>query len=113
MLRRPERLERARDADALPAYYASLETVANVIRDLVLTCPPNVGDGMTMMLDALRQGRHVAALTIEQQRDVLDLFTKSARGFLDSWFESDPVKAAVWILPWCALGISGYRSLSL
>ena len=83
-----------RDADALPAYYASLETVANVIRDLVLTCPPNVGDGMTMMLDTLRQGRHVAALTIEQQRDVLDLFTKSARGFLDSWFESDPVKAA-------------------
>ena len=83
-----------RDADALPAYYASLETVANVIRDLVLTCPPNVGDGMTMMLDALRQGRHVAALTIEQQRDVLDLFTKSARCFLDSWFESDPVKAA-------------------
>ena len=83
-----------RDADALPAYYASLETVANVIRDLVLTCPPNVGDGMTMMLDALRQGRHIAALTIEQQRDVLDLFTKSARGFLDSWFESDPVKAA-------------------
>ena len=83
-----------RDADALPAYYASLETVANVIRDLVLSCPPNVGDGMTMMLDTLRQGRHVAALTIEQQRDVLDLFTKSARGFLDSWFESDPVKAA-------------------
>ncbi len=83
-----------RDADALPAYYASLETVANVIRDLVLSCPPNVGDGMTMMLDTLRQGRHVAALTIEQQRDVLDLFTKSARGFLNSWFESDPVKAA-------------------
>ncbi|MEC7931160.1 MAG: NAD(P)/FAD-dependent oxidoreductase, partial [Pseudomonadota bacterium] len=29
----------------------------------------------------------------EQQRDALDLFTKSARDFLDGWFESDPVKA--------------------
>ena len=29
-----------------------------------------------------------------QQRDVLDLFTKSARTLLDSWFESEAVKAA-------------------
>ncbi|EQB18325.1 phytoene desaturase family protein [Sphingobium lactosutens] len=83
-----------RDADALPAYYAALETVADVLRDMVLTCPPNVGDGLTMMIDALRQGRRFAALSIEQQRDVLDLFTKSARAFLDNWFECDPVKAA-------------------
>jgi phytoene dehydrogenase-like protein len=33
-------------------------------------------------------------LPIERQRDVLDLFTKSARTLLDSWFESEAVKAA-------------------
>jgi phytoene dehydrogenase-like protein len=33
-------------------------------------------------------------MPIEQQRDVLDLFVKSARSFLDSWFESEAVKAA-------------------
>ena len=83
-----------RDAEALPAYYDALEVVADMLRDLVLQSPPNVGDGMAMIVDALRQGRRVATLGIEQQRDVLDLFTKSARGFLDGWFESEPVKAA-------------------
>ena len=33
-------------------------------------------------------------LSLSQQRDVLELFTRSARGFLDSWFESEAVKAA-------------------
>lgn len=84
----------AKDAAVLPSYYSALENVADVLRDLVLRCPPNVGDGLTMVVEALRQGHRVASLPIEQQRDVLDLFTKSARGLLDSWFESDAVKAA-------------------
>lgn len=84
----------AKDAEALPAYYDALEVVADILRDLVLKSPPNVGDGLTMIVEALKQGRRVAGLGLEQQRDVLDLFTKSARSFLDSWFESDAVKAA-------------------
>ena len=31
---------------------------------------------------------------LERQRNILDLFAKSARGFLDTWFESEAVKAA-------------------
>ena len=84
----------AKDAAALPAYYAALEVVADVLRDMVLKSPPNVGDGLSMIVDALKQGRRIAGLSIEQQRDALDLLTKSARSFLDSWFESDAVKAA-------------------
>ena len=84
----------AKDAAALPAYYDALEVVADILRDLVLKSPPNVGDGLSMIIDALKQGRRIAGLTIEQQRDTLDLFTKSARSFLDGWFESDAVKAA-------------------
>jgi phytoene dehydrogenase-like protein len=84
----------SRDAAALPAYYDALETVANVLRAMVLKAPPNVGEGMTTIIDAIRQGRRLAGLSIEQQRDVLDLFTKPARTFLDSWFESEAVKAA-------------------
>ena len=83
-----------KDAAVLPAYYDALETVADVLRGLTLKAPPNVGDGLSMLVAALEQGRRVAGLSIEQQRDVLDLFTKSARGFLDGWFESDAVKAA-------------------
>src|SRR6187402_2559452 len=34
------------DADILPAYYDALEGVADVLRDLALKTPPNVGDGV-------------------------------------------------------------------
>ena len=83
-----------RDADVLPQYYDALETVADVLRDLSLKAPPNVGDGVKTLIDAARQGRRLAGLPLEKQRDVLDLFVKSARSFLDSWFESEAVKAA-------------------
>jgi len=82
------------DAEILPAYYASLEVVADVLRDLALKSPPNIGDGIGTLIAAVRQGRGLAKLNLSQQRDVLDLFTKSARTFLDSWFESEAVKAA-------------------
>ena len=82
------------DAGILPAYYAALEAVADVLRELALKAPPNVGDGLTAILDAARQGRRVAGLALATQRDMLDLFAKSARTFLDGWFESEAVKAA-------------------
>lgn len=82
------------DADMLPAYYEILECVAEVLRGLALRSPPNVGDGWRALVDGALQGRNLAKLTLEQKRDVLDLFTKSARGFLDTWFESEAVKAA-------------------
>lgn len=82
------------DAEALPAYYDALETVADVLRDLALKCPPNAGEGWRGLIDAAFQGRRLAGLPIEAQRDVLDLFTKSARSLLDGWFESEAVKAA-------------------
>ncbi|MCH8686538.1 NAD(P)/FAD-dependent oxidoreductase [Sphingosinicellaceae bacterium A1X5R2] len=84
----------ARDAESLPAYYEALDTVADVLRDLALQTPPNVGEGPRTLFDAVRQGRKLAGLSLEQQRDVLDLFVKSARSFLDGWFESEAVKAA-------------------
>ena len=83
-----------RDAAALPAYHAALERVADVLRDLTLRTPPNVGDGASALVEALRQGRRMARLPLDQQRDTLDLFAKSARSFLDGWFESAPIKAA-------------------
>ncbi|HJS10638.1 NAD(P)/FAD-dependent oxidoreductase [Sphingopyxis sp.] len=84
----------AHDAARLPEYYDMLEGVADVLRDLALKSPPNVGDGFRTLLDAARQGRGLTKLSLSQQRDVLELFTKSARTFLDSWFESEAVKAA-------------------
>lgn len=82
------------DAAVLPQYYEMLEGVADVLRDLALRSPPNVGDGIKTLIDAAVQGRGLMKLNLSQQRDVLELFTKSARSFLDSWFESEAVKAA-------------------
>lgn len=82
------------DAEMLPAYYDMLEGVADVLRDLALKSPPNVGDGIRTLIDGALQGRALMKLSLSQQRDVLELFTKSARSFLDSWFESEAVKAA-------------------
>ncbi len=82
-----------RDADALPAYYAMLERVADVLRDLLLATPPNVGGGAQALLGAWKVAKRFRALDLAGQRDVLDLFTKSAGDVLDRWFESDPVKA--------------------
>jgi phytoene dehydrogenase-like protein len=84
----------AQDAATLPAYLDALEVVADLLRDMMLKTPPNAGDGLSMVMAALAHGRRLGELSMEQKRDVLDLFLKSARGFLDGWFESEAVKAA-------------------
>lgn len=83
-----------RDAEALPGYYAMLDRVADVLRDLALRPPPNIGSGIAGLVEALTTGRLLSRLSRDVQRDVLELFTKSAREFLSQWFESAPVQAA-------------------
>jgi len=82
------------DAEVLPAYYDALEGVADVLRSLAMKTPPNAGGGLKSLLAAVVQGGPLATLSLSKQRDVLDLFAKSARSFLDGWFESEAVKAA-------------------
>ncbi|MEH3036345.1 MAG: NAD(P)/FAD-dependent oxidoreductase [Sphingomonas adhaesiva] len=82
------------DAEAYPRYDAALEKVAQVLRDLALQIPPNAGGGLMELVAAARQGWPLAKLDIAAQRDLLDVFTKSARDFLDGWFEDDHVKTA-------------------
>ena len=83
----------AKDADRLPAYYDRLDRVADVLRELLLETPPNVGGGLHDLFQAWKAGRRVNALPMQAKRDVLDLFTLSAADWLDRWFESEPIKA--------------------
>ena len=83
-----------RDAVVLPAYYALLDEIGDVLRSLAQQTPPNLGDGLPGLMRALRQGGRLASLSLGRKGDLLDLFTESARSFLDGWFESEPVKAA-------------------
>ena len=81
------------DADALPAYYAQLDRVADVLRELLLETPPNVGGGIHDVLSAWKAAKRFRALDMAVRRDVLDLFTMSAGDWLERWFESEPLKA--------------------
>jgi len=85
----------SRDAQRLTGYFAMLDRVAGVLRGLLLATPPNVGGGVPAMLDAWKAAKRFRALDLAGQRDVLDLFTKSAAEVLDHWFESSPMKAAL------------------
>jgi phytoene dehydrogenase-like protein len=83
-----------KDADAFPAYEEALERVAEVLRGMALRTPPNAGGGIRALLAAAAQGRELAGMDIETQRDTLDMFVKSAREFLEPWFEDDHVRTA-------------------
>jgi phytoene dehydrogenase-like protein len=81
------------DAERLPAYYAMLGRVADVLRALARETPPNVGGGLTDLVAGLKAGNRVRGLDMAGRRDLLDLFTKSVGDLLDSWFDSAPLKA--------------------
>lgn len=83
-----------RDAERLPAYFAVIETVADVLREMVLKTPPNLGGGIADLWRAADLALRLKKFSMPARRDLLDLFTKSAGELLDDWFESDPVKAA-------------------
>jgi len=82
-----------RDADRIPDYYARLDGVADVLRELLLETPPNAGGGVGEWLPAWRASRAWRRLALAAQRDVLDLFTVSAAEWLGRWFESEPIQA--------------------
>jgi len=88
-----------RDAERLGAYAERLDSIADVLRDLVLETPPNVSAGgwieaLPELLRSARLGKRVSKLTMSLRRELLGLFVKSAGDYLDAWFESAPIKAA-------------------
>lgn len=89
----------ARDAERLGDYEARLERMADVLRAAALETPPNVATGRGLMaggaecLAAARVANRLRPLKLEGQRDLLEIFARSAGDILDTWFESDPIKA--------------------
>lgn len=81
------------DADRLPEYYRRIDAVADVLRQLAETRPPKISGGLSALLRLAWQVRDVLRADIEVQNDLYDLMTKSARAFLDGWFESEHIKA--------------------
>ncbi|UGA41124.1 NAD(P)/FAD-dependent oxidoreductase [Bradyrhizobium quebecense] len=87
-----------RDATTIGAFSRELEAIADVLRQFVLRAPPNLVEGfgigaMSEAFNALGTANILRRLSLEQQRDLLDLFTRSAGEMLDERFESELVKA--------------------
>jgi len=88
-----------RDAAQVPEYGRRLDAIADVLRDLVLTTPPNAIEGgwsaaLPELVRAARVGGRLRRLDMKLRRELLSLFAMSAGDYLDNWFESDPIKAA-------------------
>ena len=88
----------AHDAEAIDGFSRELEGIADVLRQFVLRAPPNLVEGfgagaIRETLNALGTANLLRGLSLEQQRDLLDLFTRSAGEMLDERFEHDLVKA--------------------
>ena len=83
----------SRDAEAFDDYSRALESVVRILRQWILRAPPNAGGGLSDLLALLKLGTGVNRLTLEEQRHLLDFFTKSAADVLDRYFSHDLVKA--------------------
>lgn len=86
-----------RDAERLPQYYAMLDRVVVVLRELMMHTPPNVSDRFVLAdwMASYAVAKQLKTLDMAARRDLLDLFAKSAGDLLDDWFESEPLKAAL------------------
>jgi phytoene dehydrogenase-like protein len=87
-----------RDAGRIDAFNRELEEIADVLRAFVLRAPPNIVEGFGVgsireAFNALGTVNILNRLSLEQQRSLLDLFTRSAGEMLDDRFESDLVKS--------------------
>jgi phytoene dehydrogenase-like protein len=83
----------AKDAEGYDAYSAALGSVVAMLRQWVLRAPPNAGGGLADVFAALRLGNSVRGMTAEEQRNLLDFFTKSAGEILDRYFSTPIVQA--------------------
>ena len=81
------------DANVLPEYYRRIENVADVLRDLTTKTPLNLKGGYLNIAKTVFDLVPIARKTNELQEDLFNLVTKSAKDFLDSWFENDHIKA--------------------
>src|SRR5277367_5425203 len=76
------------DADQIDAFGRELGAIADVLRVFVLRAPPNLVEGfgagaIRETFNALGTANILRGLSLEQQRNLLDLFTRSAGEMLD------------------------------
>ena len=84
------------DAEVYPVYEGVIERISQVVEGLLLATPPafppkGIGD----YLDYLKLAGKMRGLSPRDMVAMVKLFTQSAAGFLDEWFDSEQVKATL------------------
>lgn len=82
-----------RDADVFEEYERTLNRLAEFVEPLLLTTPPNpTSSKIRDLMSLLRMARLARGLKNDLYSEI-DIMVSSAKDFLDSWFESEELKA--------------------
>jgi phytoene dehydrogenase-like protein len=82
-----------RDAEAFPRFERALEMAAQMMRELVLETPPNIGGGLLDLIRAGKLANRLRKLGPEMQAEFMKLMTMSVAEYMDEWFESVALKS--------------------
>ena len=83
------------DAEAMEAFNALMERMADVLRPLMLRPPPAVGSKRPGdVLELLREAGRAAGLGRRELQELFRIMTMSVGDLLDDWFENDALKGS-------------------
>ena len=80
------RREHPGDDERFREYEVVVERVADVLRDMVLETPPNVGGGLLDLWRAGKMANKIRRLDPRLQRETARFFTMSVADYLQQWF---------------------------
>jgi phytoene dehydrogenase-like protein len=72
-----------------------LNEVADVMRDVVLETPPNIGGGLMDLFRAGKLANRIRKLSPRMQRETIKLFTMSVADYLKEWISGDLLNTAM------------------
>ncbi|MCP3674997.1 MAG: NAD(P)/FAD-dependent oxidoreductase [Gammaproteobacteria bacterium] len=83
------------DYDNWVELHEILERCADVVRDIVLETPANIGGGLIDILRLAKVGNRMRKLDTDTQHYFAKMMVMSVSEFLDEWLESDILKASL------------------
>jgi phytoene dehydrogenase-like protein len=84
------------DAEAYFEYGRAMVDMARFVKPILQMTPPDpYSPSLAGARELLRMGRRFQGLTLENQRNLVQLMTSSAVDLLDQWFETDVLKATM------------------
>jgi phytoene dehydrogenase-like protein len=86
----------ARDAGQYPAFVRQVNRMVGILREMILLAPPDLGErNMSDLTTWGSLGLKLKRLGNDEMMEFMRVLPMSAQTFLDEWFESDALKAAL------------------